>query len=102
MTSTVETGIEELTGEQLRDNPRCEVQALHIWQFMKLGAFRRGEFNGSACGAPAKYRMRVHCTACGARYYLFMCRIDALYFRAGWQTMCRRCPTRRRPVVAES
>jgi hypothetical protein len=95
VSSDVHDGIdvdwEILTGDALEKSPPCEVGSLYLWEFSKLRAFRRGEYPGRICGAPAKYRMRLRCHRCGADYRLFMCRTDAFKFRHGWQTCCRFC-----------
>lgn len=87
----VAVDIEALEDAARRDTPPCEARSLYLWEFRKLAEFRRDGNAGHLCGRPSAYRVTVTCNACGARYRLFLCRVDAWRFRWGKRVLCRAC-----------
>ena len=86
MSAAADIAVEELTDEELKDAPPCECLFWRLWEYRKS---RRG-VGEHVCGRPSKARLRVNCSACGARYHLFLCRRHAWFFRNGL-VYCRVC-----------
>lgn len=87
----VDVDIESLEDAARKETPPCEAVRLWVWEFRRRRAFKRGEEHGHLCGRPSAFRVMVHCHGCGARYRLFLCRLDAASFRRGKRVSCRVC-----------
>lgn len=91
LSADIEADIEALEDAASRETPPCEARRLYFWEFRKLAAFRRGEERGHVCGRPSAFRVTVQCHGCGARYRLFLCRLDSYSFKRGKRISCRVC-----------
>lgn len=76
------TEIEELTSEQLRDNPRCCCRT--CWKLLRRTGTR-------VCGKPSAVRVHVTCGACGYQDRVFLCRRHAWFFFRNIRIRCRAC-----------